>query len=564
MWFIILSIACSTQETYTDEQGNPIGLVGLEIEPTEATLLTGPEYSESQEFTVWGIFEDGERLEATYVDWDVSNRSAGDVDDAGLFSPSESNGGTTWVTAEYANMSAQATVTVIYTEDVIEGGADPTIFADAQVDSMQEWPWLYPEDGVALPRNTPMTFFQWKDLKADAYRLRFESAVSDISVYMTDNGWESPEDLWQIIAGTNAGGQVQVYLAAAADGAVLEADPLTIEVNRMDARGSIYYWSSSVKGVKMIPYGATEPEDFLSIFQTEGYCIGCHAISTGDDHLLAFSYADYWQQSKDPDYPAEGYMEILHLEDIEDFVMTIDDKQVGNYKSFTPDGSLLLAVWDYELHLWNGRTGEYLANVTPYNPEQGIYHQLIQAEWSPDGTKIAIATYDEPPTDEAVLEGIAVLDYLGDYEFGEPEWIVIPKELFGSSKYLAYYPAWSPDGEWIAFNISTGDSYDDADAELYVIRPDGTDMTYLAAANMGTNLTNSWPRWGPLPDDEVLWLTFASRRDYGYTAVTGDPQIWVSAFDPSKIEQGEDPSSPAFWLPGQLSNQNNHVPLWIE
>ncbi len=86
----------------------------------------------------------------------------------------------------------------------------------------------------------------------------------------------------------------------------------------------------------------------------------------------------------------------------------------------------------------------------------------------------------------------------------------------------------------------------------------------LEAANMGEGLTNSWPRWSPLPDDDILWLTFSSRRDYGYVAQRSEPQVWVTAFDPAEIEAGNDPSSPAFWLVGQDPMENNHVPVWIE
>ena len=34
----------------------------------------------------------------------------------------------------------------------------------------------------------------------------------------------------------------------------------------------------------------------------------------------------------------------------------------------------------------------------------------------------------------------------------------------------------------------------------------------LDAANKDANLTNSWPRWGPLPDDDILWLATSSTR----------------------------------------------------
>jgi len=64
-----------------------------------------------------------------------------------------------------------------------------------------------------------------------------------------------------------------------------------------------------------------------------------------------------------------------------------------------------------------------------------------------------------------------------------------------------------------------------------------------------------------LPDSDILWLTFACTRSYGWV-VSGRPQIWVSAIDPLTLEGGEDPSSPPFWLPGQRTSDGNHIPAW--
>lgn len=149
-----------------------------------------------------------------------------------------------------------------------------------------------------------------------------------------------------------------------------------------------------------------------------------------------------------------------------------------------------------------------------------------------------------------------MLDYMGDGQFSEP------RTLYDApAGYNAYYPAFSPDGQWIAFNISTGDAYDDEDASLWVIPASGGNPIEMSSANLGGGLTNSLPRWGPLPDDDVLWLAFSSKRTYGNMTV-GNPQVWVAGFDPEKAIKGEDPSWPAFWLPGQDVTQNNHIPAW--
>ena len=59
----------------------------------------------------------------------------------------------------------------------------------------------------------------------------------------------------------------------------------------------------------------------------------------------------------------------------------------------------------------------------------------------------------------------------------------------------------------------------------------------------------------------MLWLAFSSQRAYG-NIVSGSPQIWVAGFDPALASAGQDPTWPAFWLPGQDPSQNNHIPVW--
>jgi hypothetical protein len=58
-----------------------------------------------------------------------------------------------------------------------------------------------------------------------------------------------------------------------------------------------------------------------------------------------------------------------------------------------------------------------------------------------------------------------------------------------------------------------------------------------------------------------FWLVLVSERTYGNTltdtnASTRHKQLWVTAIDDPPVP-GQDPSHPAFWLPGQeIDNQN--------
>jgi Tol biopolymer transport system component len=155
------------------------------------------------------------------------------------------------------------------------------------------------------------------------------------------------------------------------------------------------------------------------------------------------------------------------------------------------------------------------------------------------------------------------MEWFGGTNFGNEVTIADPPGT-PPTGFRAYYPAFSPDGRWIAFNTSKGDAYDDTDSQLWLADADGANppLRLRKAAPEGVN-TNSWPRWGPLPDDDILWLTFASRRPYGRVTQGFNPQIWVTAIDPTQAEAGEDPSFSSFWLPGQETNTSNHIPMWV-
>ena len=558
----LLLAACTTNPS-GDGAPDPNLLTSLEVEPALVTLVTGPDGFDTEQFTAWATLEDGSRVELAVAAWSVSNSSAGDVDADGLFTPADDNGGVTWVTAEYANSWASATVTVIYHEELTEGGADASLFT-GQTSDLEGSPWLYPEDGVRLPRGTPSIHFQWQDLAADAYRLHFSSAVSDIVVYTDTFEWESQAALWQVIASTNAAGAVDVTLSASIDGQAQQAEPIQLLVNRMDTRGTIYYWTSTKTGVSRINEDH-EVESWWTRDDMGGDCVGCHAVSTGAEPLLAYTvFPTDWEI--DPTNPYPGRTEIRLLADPDSApIMTMEADEIGDFKSFSPDGELMLSAYNCQLLLYDARAGELIADVTPWDEGQSAALCVAQGEWSPDGSQVALTISDELEFSWRISDGaIYLMDYQGQHSFAAPRLLVDPASLFPDLDHIAYYPAWSPDGAWLAFNTSTGDSYDDEDAELWVVDPATGRTTALDAANQGAGLTNSWPRWSPLPDDDMLWLTFSSKRDYGMVVTTSQPQVWVSAFDPSLAAEGLDPSSPAFWLVGQDPRENNHVPVWVE
>ncbi len=526
---MLLLLSCA--QPPAPEPLDPPGLVEIFVEPSAVELVTGSASNEPIQFSATGVYDDGLEEPLELVEWSLSNRSAGDLDEDGLFLPTEDNGGITWVTARLDGVEGSATVSLVYTDALVEDGVDPGLF-DGEVSGEREF-WLYPPDGVNLPRNTPSIRFMWQDQGASAYRLRFRSDVTDLSVYTASNNWTADVETWQRIVATNAGGSVEVQLEASIVGTVVQDTPRTLWVNRMDATGSIVYWSTTANGFKEIPYGG-EATDFLTSNET-GRCQGCHVISSRGD--VAFTYDG-----------GNGQMGIKEVSDLSD--VTTDASLLGNFKAYSPDGEWLVSTYYGGLRLHDGLTGAYLGAIPLSSP-------VTMPSWSPDGGQLVVVTAASISSDWAFTGGsLATIGVTGPGTFGDVEVLYTPPA--GEN---AYFPEFSPDGHWIVFNRSTGDSYDDVDATVWILGRDGGEPIGLVNANDVGQLTNSWPRWGPLPDDEVLWLTFSSKRAYG-DLISGTPQIWVAAFDPERAKAGEDPSYAAFWLPGQSIDQNNHIPVW--
>jgi Tol biopolymer transport system component len=231
-------------------------------------------------------------------------------------------------------------------------------------------------------------------------------------------------------------------------------------------------------------------------------------------------------------------------------VVPPNGEQRVTFKTISPDGQYMIGTSDTSVVLYDLATG-------PPVKDLGLVGRYTQPDWSPDGEQVVFVKIlgNFRSEFDFELSDLVVFDWDGAALSNER--VLISSE----DGYTYYYPAWSPDGEWLAYNRTIGSGYASPTAELMLASRDGLRVVRLDTANGEDNNQNSYPRWGPLPDDEVLWLAFSSKRSYPIDGL-GQPQIWVSAIDPSKAEAGADPSSAPFWLPGQDTGSDNHLPFW--
>jgi len=128
---------------------------------------------------------------------------------------------------------------------------------------------------------------------------------------------------------------------------------------------------------------------------------------------------------------------------------------------------------------------------------------------------------------------------------------------------------YSFDGQWIAFVKANGSSDNNDSAKLLLLPTAGgtpralprlnqivSNVDVGATAKMG----NSMPTWAPVEAGDYYFVAFTSRRAYGLVYAEGaQEQLWVAAIDP---QSSGDPSFPAFRLPFQDLDENNHRPFW--
>jgi hypothetical protein len=332
--------------------------------------------------------------------------------------------------------------------------------------------------------------------------------------------------------------------------------PRLVKLSNEEMNGGIYYWassgSSSPEGIwrhDMAKPGQPA-EQFMTTAQTGGRCIACHVLSRdGTRMAITWDTGDGNANMIDVGTKAFG-----------------TEANKWNFGSFTPDGTQFLSVSGGTLVVRDSNTQNMLATM-PISGTDKVSHPDVSA----DGAMLA---YVRVPS----------ASYAGDWHFGNGQIWVRPydqaTQTFGTEKLLVadannnYYPSFSPDGKYVLFNRSNDNSgngaYNNPSASVWVIKVDGSaPAVELAKLDATAGFTNSWARWAPFAQsvgsEGINWITVSSQRDFGTRLVAlRRPQIWMTAFVPSLVEAGMDPSQPAFRLPFQNIDSNNHIAQWTE
>ena len=529
----------------------------LEVRPPTATLTVINGVAVEQPYTAHLIFEDGSERDVTAESsFMLAEGFVGFFETSTLVANGAGRGR---VVATREGKAGEAVVEVFARDVRVPDGVPPNapdLFDSATDDPARLATIVYPSDGTIVPPNLGDFDVHWSDATgSDLFEIELATYYANVKVYAAttvaaDMWLAFLLDEWTLVAQSELGATINVTVRG-----LTQASPATsshaqivVRNSREDIMGGIYYWAAAntagADGIFRHDMGRPGQEAEAFYTRTEaGRCVACHALSR-DGTRMAVTY--------------DGGGGAANIIDVATRTELVAGPPITwNFATFTPDADRLLTVSGGVLSLRDPTTAAVITTV----PTGGY---STHPDFSPMGDRIVYVRAASPSADWVFTGGALATQTVSGDTFGG-EQILVPASPNN------YYPSLSPDGQWVLFNRSSEDAYDDGTAELWVVKIDGTvGPLKLDLANIGPGLTNSWARWAPFegtygPDAEpIFWLTFSSKRAFGVRLGAGRPQIWMTPFFPGRADAGSDPTAPGFRLPFQDIDSSNHIAQWTE
>jgi hypothetical protein len=433
-----------------------------------------------------------------------------------------------------------------------------------------------PQTGTLFPNNWLRPRFAWIPTGGEnLFELRITANNQDgaLVVYTDATTWTMPANMWAGLSQHTVDRAITVKVRGATysagtgnltGGPELGASG-TVQVAPVSAPGAIVYWTSPAGGMQLSGFSIGD-ESLKTIVTPAGAgtaCIGCHS-ATPDGAYVGFSAS------------AGGASAALGL--------VSSDGQQLTPSFITASAQTLMARQDQEAPQFSSlhwTTGDRIA-LTMYQ-SQIMWTDLEAtstaqgAGWgfltrSGDSANAAYASFAHTTdtvlyvsTPDSVSLGVTVTS-------GDIKTVPFNNRAGGAPTTVVgttdneYYPSFSPDDKYIAYNrVPAGQSsYNNAQAEVYVIPSVGGVPVRIVANDppactgaTSPGVTNSWPRWSPDAQDNggrrFYWMTFSSTRS-GFTR-----QVYVAPI----VDNGTTLTTyPALYPWNQAASDDDHTPAW--
>jgi hypothetical protein len=541
-------------------------LASISIEPAQAAVEIVNGEVVVQKFAAIAHYSDGSTEPITSgLTWSADASAVGAVDAGGTFTPSAQQGGLVAVSAGYSGQTGTASLAVKLHEIQNPGNIDPAVQAKIKDASTPDATvvWFYPYDGTVFPRGLPAPLMMWENGAAtDQWYIHIASPYCEIEIYgasLSDAEWA------KLSSSTSGKADVAVNRWDGQNATQIAHHTWTIAPAPI--RSSVYYWAQDVLRVMRLEPGAGSPDDFTKdaypSADPAGCTIKCHAVSAdGSTFVGGGAYGgSYDLKSSTIRYSLPGAGTDLTRWTLP--AVSPDGQYVAINANMSPAGTPL------DSGMFSTFDGSLVAT-------SGVPVGTYMPVFSPDGTSFAYVI-GEPATLANSTAKPGPLHVL-DFDQNKDPMLSNDRELVQAgddpSNQVIAWPTLSPDGRWalygrlawrepatinnlVSFNSDpppAGDLYMadlETGTEVRLAQLDGDGYPF-GAGDRDRHLSFE-PSFAPIASGGYFWVAFHSRRTYGSVlkgTLAEVKQVWIAAIDQNP-KPGQDPSHPAFRLPGQ-------------